>query len=145
MKKLIFLGGTVGNNKWRKSFIEELRNGGIKENYIFDPVVDDWNEEAQNKEEVAKKIASHMVFYLGSPKQEGNPLPSYSMVEATMSLYDKPKNTILIFDEANITGQFLKSYKQAQKVLKNRFPKSNIFSSLKDAVNLLIKDLKDSK
>ncbi len=47
MEKLVFLGGTSGNNNWRDHFISILVSKGIKEEILFNPVVKDWNEEAQ--------------------------------------------------------------------------------------------------
>ena len=43
MKK-VFLGGTVNGSKWRSRFKEELMID------YFDPVVDDWNEAAYERE-----------------------------------------------------------------------------------------------
>ncbi|SRR6266496_2161524 len=86
MKKLVFLGGTSGNNNWRDHFISILVSKGITKEVLFNPVVKDWNEKAQAREEKVKKEATHLIFYIADPKQEGNPLSTYSMVEATMAL-----------------------------------------------------------
>lgn len=43
MKK-VFLGGTTNNTNWRDDLIKKLK---IE---YFNPVVDDWNEEAQERE-----------------------------------------------------------------------------------------------
>lgn len=139
---LLFLGGTCANNKWRKPFIDKLVEAGVDAADVFDPVVDDWNEDAQRKEELAKAHANLMLFYLASPKQEGNPLSSYSMVEATMSLYDRPLTTVVIFDNSGIEGQYLKAFKQTKNVLSARFPKANIFDNLDEAVTWLSDHLK---
>lgn len=141
MKKLIFLGGTVSGNKWRRPFSLKLIEGGIPAKSIFDPVVSDWNEEAQKAEEDAKKNASHLLFYLGTPGN--NQLSAYSMVEATMALYDRPKQTVVVFDASGLDeGHTLKAFKQAEKVLRTRFPKAHIFSTLDDAADWLIKGFK---
>lgn len=128
MSKLVFLGGTVGNNGWREGFVKHFTDLGVDGNLFFNPVVADWNEEAQKNEERAKKEASHFLFYLADPKQDGNPLSAYSMVEATMALYDSPETTVVVFDSEGITGHALKAFNQAQKVLRKRFPNANIFS-----------------
>lgn len=132
--KLVFLGGTVGNNPWRKGFITSLVEKGIDRDCLFDPVVADWNAQAQAREEAAKAAATHMVFYLASPMQEGNPLSAYSMVEAAMALYDMPKTTVVVFDNTGIEGQFLKAVKQCERVLRKRFPEATILGSLEEAL-----------
>lgn len=128
MSKLVFLGGTVANNNWREDFVNHFTGQGIDSNLFFNPVVADWNDEAQKNEERAKKEASHFLFYLADPMQEGNPLSAYSMVEATMALYDNPETTVVVFDNEGITGHALKAFNQTQKVLRKRFPNANIFS-----------------
>lgn len=61
-----------------------------------------------------------------------------------MALYDRPKDTVIIFDSEGIDSKNnLKSYKQSEKVLRTRFPKANIFSDKKDAIKWLTKELKN--
>lgn len=141
MDKLVFLGGTAANNNWRDNLIERLVAAGIKKEALFNPVVKDWNKKAQEKEESAKRNASHLVFYIADPKQEGNPLSAYSMVEATMALYDKPDRSIVVFDTEGISGHALKAMNQTLKVFKARFPKQNIFGTVSEAESWLFKEL----
>lgn len=140
--RLIFLGGTVANNKWRDDFIPALRGRGFKKEEIFNPVVEDWTEEDAKKEEIAKKKATHLVFYLGDPQQAGNPLSTYSMIEATMALYDRARDTVVIFDPTGIEGHFLKAYKQTERVFRARFPEANIFSNVDDALDWFMSQLR---
>lgn len=147
MKKLVFLGGTVGNNNWRDLVIKslsELSSMQIDVSQIFNPVVKDWNDEAQAKEEEAKKNATHFLFYIADPKQEGISLSAYSMVEATMALYDNQEKTVVVFDEEGIAGHSLKAMKQTQKVLKARFPNANILASQSEALNWLKSELAEA-
>jgi hypothetical protein len=139
--KLAFLGGTVANNDWRSFLIQDLAARGIASDCLFDPVVKDWNEEAQAREEAAKRDASHLVFYIADPKQDGNPLSAYSMVEATMALYDKPERTTVVFDSAGMLGHPAKAMAQALRVLKARFPDANILGSYEEAVAWLAREL----
>lgn len=128
MSRLVFLGGTSAKNDWRESFIEDAVKGGVARESLFNPVVKDWNAAAQEAEEKAKATATEMVFYIADPKQEGNPLSAYSMVEATMALYDKPDQTVVVFDTEGMTGHPLKSMDQTKKVLQKRFPSARIFT-----------------
>lgn len=142
-KKLIFLGGTCGNNHWRNFLIEELAVAGISKDCFFDPVVINWNDEARAREEEAKKNATHFLFYLASPKQEDNPLPSYSLVEATMALYDKPETTIVVFDFLELSKHAQKALLQTERVLRTRFPEAMIVGSFTEALQLLRRLLRE--
>lgn len=134
---LVFMGGTCGKNHWRKPFIEAMGRLGVPPECFFDPVVENWNEEAQANEERAKKEATHLLFYLASPMQDGPfALSAYSMVEATMGLYDKPE-TLVIFNREGIEGHALKSFKQTERVLRTRFPYHPIFELPGDAMHWL--------
>lgn len=137
MRKLVFLGGTAANNNWRDGFIQTLVARGVPHGCIFNPVVKDWNEEAQRREEKAKVVASHTVFYISDPKQDGNPLSAYSMVEATMALYDMPERSVVVFDTEGMSGHPLKAMNQTLKVLRKRFPKANIFNTAENALDWL--------
>lgn len=136
MAKLVFLGGTAANNSWRENFIETLVKRGADTHLFFNPVVKEWNKEAQEREEKAKSEANYLVFYIADPKQEGNPLSAYSMVEAAMALYDKPDRSVVIFDTEGMSGHPLKAMNQTFKVLKARFPSANIFTK-EDALDWL--------
>jgi hypothetical protein len=138
---LVFLGGTAAKNGWRPGFVNELEQRGIPTEVFFDPVVADWNEEAQRREEDAKRDATHLLFYIANPCQEGNPLSAYSMVEAAMALYDKPTRTVVVFDTEGMEGHPLKAMNQTFKVLKTRFPNANIFGTKAEAVDWLARTL----
>lgn len=141
MSKLVFFGGTCANNTWREAFIQELVGRGVPSEYLFNPVVADWSEEAQRREEEAKQKATYLIFYLADPQQLGNPLSYYSGVEATMALYDRPKATVVIFDNEGISGQFLKAAQQAERVLRQRHPNATIINSREQAIDWLAKQL----
>ncbi len=138
-KRLIFLGGTTAKNPWRDNFISELVKRGVPTDVLFNPVVANWDAEAQEREEAAKRDATHLVFYIASPMQEGNPLSAYSMVEATMALYDKPDRSVVVFDTTGMEGHPKKAMDQALKVLKARFPNEHIFGTSALATDWLAK------
>jgi len=143
-KQTIFLGGTVGNNNWREGFIKTLGERGISQASFFNPVVEHWDREAQQNEEVAKEKASHLVFFITDPKKEGHPLFGYSLSEAVMALYDKPDRTVVVFDTRAIAGHALKEMNQTIRVLKKRFSKANIFEKLEDAGDWLAGQISQS-
>jgi len=80
----IFLGGTCNNSKWRKQIIPLL-----KINY-FDPVVDDWNEGAREREEHAKETCDFLLFTI-TPEMTG----VYSIAEVVDASNKFPERTIL--------------------------------------------------
>jgi hypothetical protein len=137
----LFLGGTVGNNDWREKFTKSLVDAGVPADDIFNPVVKDWNAEAQAAEEKAKADCRYMLFFISDPKQEGINISAYSMVEATMGLYDKPYTTVVVFDKAPFTGHVLKAINQTEKVLRKRHPNALIFGSMEEATKFFIKEL----
>lgn len=133
----VFLGGTAANNDWRSNFVATLIVRGVPEERLFNPVVKDWNEDAQRREETAKVAADYLIFYIADPKQDGNPLSAYSMVEATMALYDKPERTVVVFDTEGMDGHPLKVMEQTLRVLKTRFPQANIFGGRQKVIDWL--------
>ena len=59
MSKLVFLGGTCNNSRWREDAIKILEPLGWA---CFNPVVPIWTEEAQAKEEEVKRNADAQLF-----------------------------------------------------------------------------------
>ena len=64
MEKVLFLGGSCGDTTWRNKLIPKLESVGVK---YFNPVVEDWNEEAQKAEENAIMKSDALLFLL-SPR-----------------------------------------------------------------------------
>lgn len=144
MKDLVFLGGTAANNPWRDELIKGLVARGVSLGCLFNPVVAEWNEAAQAAEEAAKKTATVLFFCIADPRQEGNPLSAYSILEATMALYDRHKVTAVLFDTTGMSGHPLKAMMQALAVLKDRFPEAKIFDNNQDAEDWLVETLVSS-
>ena len=130
MNKLVFLGGTCGNNTWRDGLIERLIGRGVPTETLFNPVVADWNQEAQQREDEAKKNATFNLFYLGDPQQAENRVSFYSLLEATMGLYDAPTRTIVVFDTSGMPKPAEKSNIKACQDLQKRFSGALIFGTL---------------
>jgi hypothetical protein len=140
-KRLIFLGGTCGNNDWRLHLINRLVERGVVSSDLFNPVVKDWNEAAQKAEDEAKKNAGYMLYYLGDPQEDGNHVSYYSLLEATMGLYDAPARTVVVFDTTGMPKHAEKANIKAYKDLKKRFPNAPIFMTLAEAEDWLVKQL----
>lgn len=78
MEKVVFLGGSCGDTTWRNKLIPKLESVGVK---YFNPVVEDWNEEAQKAEDDAIKHSDTILFLI-SPR-----------TSSTYSLYELAKYT----------------------------------------------------
>lgn len=89
----VFLGGTVPFSKrnWREELIPLLEKESID---YFNPVVDDWNEEAKKREEIEKTKATHRLYVL-TPDMEG----VYSIAEVVDDSNKCPEKTILMILE----------------------------------------------
>ena len=85
---VVGLFGTCAESKWRDEIIPLL-----KCNY-FNPVVDDWNEEAQVQEDLMRKTASLIAFTI-TPELEG----FYSFVEMTQLALERPSHVVICFLE----------------------------------------------
>lgn len=98
MEKIkVFLGGTTNNTDWRDQFIKKLKIG------YFNPVVDDWNEEAQN-EEIKQRKECDFVLYVITPKMEG----VYSIAEVVDDSNKRPDKTIFCWLKEDDNKEFSK-------------------------------------
>ena len=60
----VFLGGTCAKSKWREKLIPMLKCD------YFNPVVEDWTSECQEKEELEKHICDYHLYVI-TPKMKG--------------------------------------------------------------------------
>jgi hypothetical protein len=139
-EKIIFLGGTCGNNRWRDGFIDRLVWRGLSKESLFNPVVSDWNEEARRRENKIKKKSAYNLYYLADPQQDDNHTSFYSLGEAIMGGYDNPEHTLIVFDSAGMPEHARKSSNKAYEDLKVRFPNAHIFQKLSEAEDWLVKN-----
>jgi hypothetical protein len=134
---LVFLGGTCGNNNWREGFIQRMVRRGCRRGWFFNPVVPNWNASARRREKTIKRKADYLLFYLGDPREPGNPLSYYSLLEAVTAEYDTDRS-VVVFDIADLTSRHaIAAAKQALADLQARFPYAPIFIKLSDAENWL--------
>lgn len=135
MKK-VFLGGTCNNSTWRSKLKTMLTID------YFDPVVEDWDEEAQLEEE-RQKVICDIHLYVITPRMSG----VFSIAEAVDSSWqswiskdtDEPKETVFCIlkedgKEVFTEGQ-MKSLKAVERLVEARGGHS--FESLKDTADFL--------
>jgi hypothetical protein len=137
----VFLGGTCGENKWREGFIENLVSRGINRESLFNPIVEDWTPEDQEREDAAKSSAQHLLFYIGNPHPDNNEMSSYSMVEAVMALYDSPSRAVVVIDKSDLEGHQHKALCKIERDVRQRFGARPIFNTLDEAAELLAAEL----
>ncbi len=91
----VFLGGTVNGSKWRSRVKEEL----IVD--YFDPVVDDWNDAAYERELSERRNCDYLLYVL-TPKITGY----YAVAEVTDDSYRRPDRTLYCFLEEDEEDRF---------------------------------------
>ncbi len=85
----VFLGGTCNESKWREELIPSLEGAGID---YFNPVVDDWNDEAY-KRELYEREHCDFCLYVITPRMTG----VYAIAEVVDDSNKRPAKTIFIF------------------------------------------------
>ncbi len=129
-KKDIFLGGTCNGSKWRDELIELL------EPYItyFNPVVDDWNEEAYQTE-LKHREKDSFILYCITPEMEG----FYSIAEVVDDSNKRPQNTVFCYLKnyggKEFNGVEYKSIIKTAALVGNNG--GRVFSSLEDCARYL--------
>ncbi len=82
----VFLGGTVNGSEWRTGVKEQLNI-----NY-FDPVVDDWNDAAYERELTERRYCDFLLYVL-TPKMTG----FYAIAEVTDDSFKRPDKTVYCY------------------------------------------------
>jgi hypothetical protein len=111
----VFLGGTCNGSTWRDELISELDSSKVS---AFNPVVEDWNEQAQMEEDY-HKANDDFTLYVLTPEMTG----VYSVFEVAMDSCKRPGRVVAcILDERNgktFEGQVAKNMKKIKKDLIN--------------------------
>lgn len=90
----VFLGGTCNNSTWREELIFKLNNNKI---IAFNPMVENWNEEARNNEKWHRNNDDFCVYVLTSEMIGDN-----SFIEIMEDSLKRPKKTIVcILEDKN--------------------------------------------
>lgn len=124
----VFLGGTTNESDWRDKLVPKLK---IKS---FNPVVKDWNEEAQ-KREIEKRKTCDYVLYVITPKMIG----VYSIAEVVDDSNKRPKKTLYAYLKEDGDKKFndhqLKSLKMVDQMITENGAKT--FQSLDEIATFL--------
>ena len=125
----VFLGGTCNGSTWRDELLPMLDSTKID---AFNPVVDNWNEEAQKKEDF-HKVNDDFTLYVLTPEMTG----IYSIFEVAMDSCKRPGRVVCcILEERNgktFEGQISKNMKKIKKDLLNNG--TLVFNSLNEVAN----------
>lgn len=129
--EFVFLGGTIPGEDWRAQLIPLLKVNS------FNPVVEDWTEEAAALETKAKESARMSVFVI-TPHSKG----MYSVAELTELAVLRPKDTVVCFlDSPSLpwTDHQVKSNTQILALVKKHGAVvCNSLKQVADAVNSTI-------
>ena len=124
---ILFLGGTVGKSNWRNQLIPLLQKENLS---YFNPVVEDWNEEAQEKENQVKKSPNTIELYVITKEIKG----VYSIAEAVDASNKKPTKTIFLILREGFDEHSLKSLDATSRLIKENG--ANVVSNLNEIVML---------
>lgn len=126
--KKVFLGGTCNGSTWREELIDML------DVEYFNPVVDDWNEEAQ-QEELLQRKKCDFVLYTLTPKMKG----VYSVAEVVDDSNKRSYKTLLCILTEDGGEEFdkhqIKSLNMVKQMVEANGAKT--FLSLIDVANFL--------
>jgi len=124
----VFLGGTTADSNWRDEFEKMLKID------FFNPVVDDWDEKAQ-EEELKERENCDFCLYTITPKMKG----PYSIAEVVDDSNKRPDKAILVVLEDDGGEKYADHVRKSLDMVK-RMVKENggqVFESLKKAADYL--------
>jgi len=142
----VFLGGTVGANRWRETIvIPGLLARGVAADILFNPVVTHWTQQAQQHEDTVKRAVRYLLYVIASPDPAGGTanVSAYSLVELTMSLYDSPNRAIGLFDTTGMPRHTAKAIRKSAQDLHGRFPEAPIFTDYETMMDWLAEHLRE--
>jgi len=126
----VFLGGTCANSTWREELIPQLKID------YFNPVVDDWNEEAYELE-LKKRETCDFMLYVLTPLMEG----VYSIAEVVDDSNKRPEKTIFCVLEEDNDKEWTKNQRKSltavEKMVANNEATVVKFDEIADVLNSL--------
>lgn len=105
----VFLGGTYNGEDWRSIIIPKLKGE------YFNPVVNDWDEDAQKREEKEKETCEIHLFYINKDMQG-----IFSIAEAVDSSHRKDKQTLFIVNPTGLSKEQMKSFQATINLLNKK-------------------------
>jgi len=132
----VFEGGTCNNSKWRDVLETKLDSAcALNMIELFNPVVDDWNAEAQKREVLYKENCDFQLFVI-TPKMTG----VFSIAEAIDCSNKNPEKCIFCIlqeDEGDaFTDGQMKSLIQTSKMIINNG--GHAYASIKSVADYLM-------
>ena len=129
--KRVFLGGTCNGSLWRNTMEACLGNLGLD---YFNPVVEDWNEEAQ-KQEIQERRDCDFCVYTITPKMTG----VYSIAEVVDDSNKRPLRTVLVLFRWDEGDHFTEGQWKSLKAVGNLVQRNGgaVFESLLDAAEFM--------
>lgn len=125
-KPFVFLGGTCAGEDYRRQIIPLL------EIDYFNPVVDDWNQEAVEIENQAKQRCAYEL-YVFTPEQIG----MYGYIEAVVSAFHRrPQEVVVVFRVGDASDAYLRSVEASKKLLREK-TEAYVADSLEEAATFL--------
>lgn len=125
----IFLGGTCNNSTWRDELIPLLRCD------YFNPVVDDWNDEAYKRELKERETCDYCLYVITS-EMKG----VYSIGEVVDDSNKRPDKTIFMFLEDGFDSEQIESLEAVGKMIKKNgayYPNCSSIRELAMVLNYL--------
>lgn len=104
----VFLGGTCSGYDWRSELIPKL------ECEYFNPVVDDWDDEARRREEREKRTSDYRLYVITSD-MEG----VFSIAEVVDDSNKHPFKTIFCVLEDGFTEGEIRSLNAVKEIVRN--------------------------
>jgi len=123
----LFLGGTVGKSDWRENIIPLLEHEKLQ---YFNPVVDDWNDAARDKEYQVKNSPTTVEVYVITAEIKG----VFSIAEVVDASNKKSDYTIFMIQRKGFSEHQLKSLDATKELIQKNG--AHIADSLSDVVTI---------
>ena len=125
IRQKVFLGGTCAGSDWRKVLIPML------EIDHFNPVVDEWNEEAREEEFRQKEIGCDFILYTITGDSESY----YSIAEVVDDSNKRPHRTIMCLLTETMSPKQKSSMEAVAEMVERNG--TRVFYSLEDVADYL--------
>lgn len=134
----VFLGGTCNGSTWRQELLSMLDTNKIE---AFNPVVENWNEEAQRNEDYHKENDDYSLYVI-TPEMKG----IYSIFEVAQESVKNPDKIlfcVLTERDGKIFDPFLlKNFDKIKRDLVNNGVK--VFNNLEE-ISFFLNNLENNK